>query len=230
MKTLGLVCVAVILCLFAASSASAQMGRTRGGGMFGSPGLSGLWHPVVGTAAYYSVQKVGRPVEPFNFAVIGKETVQGKNAVWVEFTMGGERMGNVLAKELVLFDPVSMQIQTFKGVVQMPGRPPMEIPEEMLHQQQPLQFKDARADSVDLGSQSVTTPAGTFSCEHYREKDGSSEFWVSEKVVPIGLVKSVEKDGQTTILVKTVTDAKDQITGAVQPFNPMMFMPPDSQQ
>ncbi|HLV93885.1 MAG TPA: hypothetical protein VKS44_01730 [Candidatus Acidoferrales bacterium] len=194
-------CVAVILCLFAATSASAQMG----GRTFGSPGLSGLWHPVVGAAAYYNVQKTGRPVEPFNFAVIGKETVQGKNAVWVEFTMGGERMGNVLAKELVVFDPVSMQIQTFKGVVQMPGRPPMEIPAEMLHQQQPLQFKDARADSVDLGSQSVTMPAGTFPCEHYREKNGPSEFWVSEKVVPIGLVKSVDKDGQTTVLVKTVT-------------------------
>ncbi len=183
MKTLGLVCVAVILCLSAATSAPAQMGRMRGGGMFGSPGLSGLWHPVVGTAAYYSVQKVGRPVEPFNFAVIGKETVQGKDGVWVEFTMGGERMGNVLAKELVVFDPVSMRIQTFKGVVQMPGRPPMEIPEEMLHQtqQQPLQFKDARADSFDLGSQSVTTPAGTFSCEHYRGKNGSSEFWSARK-------------------------------------------------
>jgi hypothetical protein len=227
MRTLGIVCVSVIVSFCVASGASAQM---RGGRMFGSPGLSGLWHPVVGTAANYSVQKPGRPLEPFNFAVIGKETVQGKDAVWVEFTMASDRTGNILAKELVVFDPVKMQIQTFKGVVQMPGRPPMEIPAEMLTQQQPIQFKDARSDSVDLGSQSVTTPAGTFSCEHYREKDGSSEFWVSEKVVPIGLVKSVDRGGQTTILVKTLTDAKDQIKGAVQPFDPMMFMPQSDQQ
>lgn len=48
--------------------------------------------------------------------------------------------------------------------------------------------------------------------------------------MPIGLVKSVEKGGQTAVLVKTVADAKDQITGAVQPFNPMMFMPQSEQQ
>ncbi len=47
--------------------------------------------------------------------------------------------------------------------------------------------------------------------------------------MPISLVKSVEKDGQTTVLVKTVTDAKDQITGTVQPANPMMFMPQSQQ-
>lgn len=222
MKTLALVCVSIFACALAAVNASAQMGMR--GRMFGSPGLSGLWHPVVGSAANYTVQRKGRPVQPFNFAVVGKEKAQGQDAVWVEFTIGSEEMGNFLAKELVYFDAAKEQLTTFKGVIQLQGHPPMEIPAEMLHQQQPLQFDDARSDSTDLGSQSVTTPAGTYSCEHYRKKDGSSEFWVSQSVVPIGLVKSVDKDGETTILVKTVTDATDQITGTVQPFDPMVFM------
>jgi len=223
MKTMGIVCVSVVLSALAVGSSSAQMfGRASG--------WSGLWHPTVGAGAFYEVEKPGQPKQPFDFAVVGKETAQGHDAVWIELTFSTERMGNMLVKELVSFDPAKMEIQNYKVVVQMPGRPPMLMPDEMMTSHQPFKFNDAKATSVDLGSQSVTTPAGTFSCEHYRQKDGSSEFWVSEKVAPIGLVKSVDKDGQTTTLVKVVTDAKDQITGTPQPFNPMMFMSPQSQQ
>jgi hypothetical protein len=224
MKTLGTLCVSFVLCVLGAGNASAQMFSRH------APGLSGLWHPTVGAGAFYEVDKPGEPKQPFNFAIVGKETAQGQDAVWIEMTLSTERMGTMLVKELVSFDPVKKHMQNFKAIVQMPGRPPMLMPDEMMNSRQGFDFKDARDDSVDLGSQSVTTPAGTFPCEHYRQKDGSSEFWVSEKVVPIGLVKSVDKDGQTTTLVKTVTDAKDQITGTPQPFNPMMFMSPQSQQ
>lgn len=56
------------------------------------------------------------------------------------------------------------------------------------------------------------------------------EFWVSKQVTPIGLVKSVQKAGQTVVLVKVVTNAKDKISGIPQPFDPMMFLPQDPQQ
>lgn len=225
MKTLGTVCFALIVSALSAGGASAQMGRIPSGGIFASRGLSGLWHPVVGTAASYEVKDTrDQTTRPFEFAIINQQTIQGKNAVWVEMTVAAQQLGTVVAKELVFFDPVKLQLQTFKGVVQVADRPPMELPEEMLHEAHPFQFDDARADSQDLGKESITTPAGTFSCEHYKKKDGSADFWVSESVVPIGLVKSVEK-GQTVTLVKTVTNATDKITGAVQPFDPMMFMP-----
>src|SRR4029077_10114916 len=87
--------------------------------------------------------------------------------------------------------------------------------------QTPVEIKD-KAD--DLGSESVTTPAGTFSCEHYRAKDGSGDSWVSDKVTPFGLVKSVDKDGSTLTLLKTTSGVTDKITAAPVPFNPMMFM------
>ena len=83
------------------------------------------------------------------------------------------------------------------------------------------QTADIRNTSDDLGSDTVTTPAGTFSCEHYKQKDGSGEFWIKKNIGPFGLVKGINKDGSTTVLTKAVTDAKDKITGTPQPFNPM---------
>ncbi|HTU32506.1 MAG TPA: hypothetical protein VMF66_01745 [Candidatus Acidoferrum sp.] len=222
MRTLGLLCVSAVVFISVAATVRAQMGMRSG-----PPGLSGLWQPTVGAAASYDVERPGQPKQPFEFAVIGKEKIQGNDGVWVEFTINAEQIGMMVVKELVSFDPAKMQMQTFKAVIQLPGHPPMELPDEMM-QSRPFQFKDVR-ESTDLGSQSVTTPAGTFACEHYRGKDGSGEFWVSKQVVPIGLVKS-QQNGQTVTLVKLVTDAKDKISGTAQPFDPMMFMPQRPQQ
>lgn len=217
MKTSALVCVCACLFFSAAATARAQMGMRSG-----PPGLSGLWQPTVGAGASYEVQREDQSKQPFEFAVIGKEKVQGSDGVWVEFTISAEQIGMMVVKELVSFDAAKTQMQTFKAVIQLPGRPPMALPDEMM-QSRPFQFKDVR-QSTDLGTQSVTTPAGTFACEHYRGSDGSSEFWVSKQVVPIGLVKS-QQNGQTVTLVKLVTDAKDKISGTPQPFDPMMFIP-----
>jgi hypothetical protein len=80
------------------------------------------------------------------------------------------------------------------------------------------------ADKAEaLGTESVTVPAGTFTCQHYRMKDGSGEAWVSDKVGPWGLVKGVNK-GETMVLTKAITDAKDHITGTPKKFDPMQMM------
>ena len=75
----------------------------------------------------------------------------------------------------------------------------------------------------DDGTESVTVPAGTFSCTHFRMKDGSGDAWVSDKVGPWGLVKSDNKDS-SMVLTKVITDAKDHITGTPTKFDPMQMM------
>jgi hypothetical protein len=224
MRFLVVVCGFAVFLLVVAGTARPQTAMRSG-----PPGLSGLWQPTVGAAASYEVHRAGQPNQPFEFAVLGKGKVQGNDALWVEFTIGAEQIGVMVVKELVSFDAAKMQMQTFKAVIQLPGHPPMELPDEMMQSQQPFHFNDVRAASANLGRESVTTPAGTFSCEHYRAKDGSSEFWVSKQVAPIGLVKSQQK-GQTVTLVKLVKDAKDKIVGTPQPFDPMMFIPQHPQQ
>jgi hypothetical protein len=86
---------------------------------------------------------------------------------------------------------------------------------------QPIDIRD-KADNV--GSESVTTPAGTFTADHYRMKDGSGDFWLSEKVSPYGLIKGQGKDFNM-VLTKVVTGASDKITGTPVPFNPRLMMP-----
>ena len=73
-----------------------------------------------------------------------------------------------------------------------------------------------------MGTEDVTTPAGTFSCEHY-PGEGPGDVWLSTKVTPWGLVKA-SGNGQTIVVDRVITDAKDHITGTPKPFDPAEMM------
>ena len=46
-----------------------------------------------------------------------------------------------------------------------------------------------RQKAQRVGTETISVPAGTFVCEHYRMTDGSGDIWFSPKVSPWGLVK-----------------------------------------
>lgn len=191
-------------------------------GMFGRTQIPrGVFNPVVGAGAEYEMKGDNGKNTTIEFAIVGKESVDGQDGYWLEFTIGGTPMGDMVVKNLAVVSNGNMVMS--KIIMQMPGRPPMEMPAQMSRDQ--VNLADVRNKADDLGTESVTTPAGTFSCHHYKMKDGSGEAWVSESVHPFGLVKGVQ-NGSTTVLVKTLSDVKDKITGTPQPFNPMMMMPP----
>jgi hypothetical protein len=207
--------LAAIVSLVVAASLSAQMG------MRGVQLPPGVFNPVMGGGAVYETTDSDGRKSGMELSLIGKESVGGKDGYWIEWNMSGMPMGIVMAKELVVMgDPIVVS----RAIVQMAGRPPMALPEQMTGGMN-IKPSDIRSKADDLGSESITVPAGTFSCEHYRAKDGSGDTWISSKVAPIGLVKDQQKV-RTTVLVRTFTDAKDKITGTPQPFNPMMMMPP----
>jgi hypothetical protein len=99
----------------------------------------------------------------------------------------------------------------------------MEMPSQSRMGAQPAPKMDIRGESEDMGKESVTTPAGTFVCEHYRAKDGSSDTWISSQVAPFGVVKTQGKNS-SMMLTKVVTDAHDKIVGTPVPFSPQMMM------
>jgi hypothetical protein len=218
MNTFCVVFIAAVLFVHGTGRGSAQMGM-RGA----PPQFHGLWHGVVGSGSVYEMQGAEGNKSTMEVDVIGKESVAGKDASWMEITMNNSRMGGeMVMKYLLAVDASQMQIS--KVIMQMPGRPPMEMSQMMTGgQRKPIEYSDVRNNMDDVGSESVTTPAGTFSCEHYRAKDGTGDAWVSDKVVPFGLVKYQGKS-QTMTLTKTVSDAKDKITGTPQPFDPMKMM------
>ena len=91
-----------------------------------------------------------------------------------------------------------------------------------MHSMQSEESKaDVRASAENLGTESVTTPAGTFSCQHWRSKKDASEYWISDKVSPWQLVKMKSPD-ETMTLVKIITDAKSKITGTPVSMEEMM--------
>lgn len=198
--TLGFCCL-----LFFAGAAHSQMR---------APQFGGVWNPVVGAGAAYSVQAKGETTE-MEMAVVGKETVGGKDGYWLEMTIQNPR-GTFVMKYLYVLD--GAQTRIVRMVMQSPGRPPMEMPMQMLERTgtASTQTADIRSQSEDVGAESITTPAGAFACEHFRPKDGSGDVWVAKDLPPYGLVKYKGRD-TTMTLIRVITDAKDKITGTPQP-------------
>ena len=204
------------LVLAAATSASAQMGMRP-------PQIHGVWNPVVGAGGVYQMESKGERKTEMKIAVVGKETVDGKPGYWLEMGINDPRAeGQVYIKHLIVLDGKHTRIT--RMIMQPPGEPPMEMPIEMMGRrgttEQPADYRD-RAERV--GSESVTTPAGTFTCEHWRMKDGSADVWYSGKVAPYGLVKTTGRDANMT-LIRVLTNAKTHITGTPQKFDPMEMM------
>lgn len=194
--------------------------------MFGPkvPTLSGIWHPVVGTGAAYEVTKEGKK-SVIELTIVGKEDVEGKTAYWMEMGMTDPRTTQLIyAKNLMTVSDTG--VTSARMVMQVPGQDPMEMDltaNAMSRRMQPTTPSNIAEKAEVVGTESVTVPAGTFICTHYRMKDGSGDAWVSDKVVPWGLVKSQDRDS-SMILSKVITDAADHITGTPRKFDPMQMM------
>jgi hypothetical protein len=194
--------------------ASAQMGMHAG------PAMRGILNPVVGSGGQYEMTTEKGTTMVMEIAIVGKESVGGKDGYWFEMTMANTSMGQMVSKTLTVVD--GTDTVTSRTIMQMGNRPPMEMPTNMMKSGAQKQPADIRDRAEDVGSESITTPAGTFTAEHYKMKDGSGDAWVAPKAGPYGLVKFQGKD-TSMVLTKVITDAKDKITGTPVPFNPMAF-------
>ncbi len=206
-------CVGLLLTMLP-SFAGAQMGMHAG------PAMRGIFNPVVGSGGQYEMTTEKGTKTVMEIAVVGKESVDGKEGYWFEMTLATPSMGLMVTKTLTVVD--GTDTVTSRMIMQMGNRPPMEMPTQMSKASAQKQPADIRDRAEDVGSESITTPAGTFTAEHYKMKDGSGDAWVAPKAGPYGLVKFQGKDS-TMVLTKVITDAKDKITGTPVPFNPMMF-------
>ena len=189
------------------------------------PSLAGVFTPVVGSGASYEMlQKKGKKTS-LDITIVDKES----GGYWMEMSMqmpegnGSSRRpmgGTSYAKELLLRQGDDLVIQRI--IVQMPGRPPMDM-SSMPHAIQSKESKaDIRANAQNLGTESITTPAGTFSCQHWRDPKNNDDYWISDKVSPWQLVKMTSADKNTVTLTKLITGAKSHITGTPVSMQEMM--------
>ncbi len=200
-----------VLALWASPISPAQMGM----GMR-PPDFAGVFSPVVGSGAAYEMDKKDDRKTKFDIAVVGREGA----GYWIEYSMQSPG-GMAYMKTLTAREGDDVIVQHM--IVQIPGHPPMDMSSMMkMHAMQSAQSKaDMRANAQDLGTETITTPAGTFACQHWRSKKDGSEFWLSDKVTPWKVVKMSGKD-QTMTLVRVITDAKTHITGTPVSMEDMM--------
>ena len=206
----------IVTCLLLPMTAWAQMG------MHSSPTMRGVWNPVVGAGGTYELTKKDGTKTSMEMAIVGKESVSGKDGYWFEVTIADSPMGTMIMKSLTVRDDQDMV--SSKMIMKFGDRPPMEMPAQMTQARQgrEKQPADIRQLADEVGTESLTTPAGTFSTTHYKMKDGSGDVWVADHAGPYGMVKFQGKDS-SMVLTKVTTDAQDKITGTPVPFNPMAF-------
>ena len=189
----------------------------RGGMQVPTP--QGIFNPVVGSGAQYAIQNDNGKNTSMEIAILGKESSNGKDGYWYEMTADTEQ-GSVTMKMLLVPDGNNSSVS--KMIFQMPGRGPMEMDGMMGSRMGQVPPKDIRDDAKNVGSESVTVPAGTFTCDHWKSNDGKTDVWVAKNVPPYGLVKMVDAKGSTIVLTKVLTNVQDKITGTPMDMSQMM--------
>lgn len=184
------------LTVIAAPQAMAARGQ-QGGPMF-----KGGWHPKVGAGAVYQLEQSGQPPMEMEIAVVGQE----EGGYWVETRMFTPE--EMISKALIVPGQVK------RTIVKAAGQPAMEMPAMSAPK---VPETDIDKDAKLIGRESVTTPAGTFSCDHYQTQGsgGTADVWVAAQISPYGLVKMTGQ-GTTMLLSKVVTGARSRITETPQ--------------
>ena len=127
----------------------------------------------------------------------------------------------MVMKQLMVLGGDKPQIK--RMIMQMPGRPPMEMPMGMMPGMGQRGQAPGQGDSTPgekVGSETITVPAGTFECEHYRkaEPHGTVDVWISTKVSPYGIVK-MSNGEMTMVLEKVLSNETTHIKGEPQKMN-----------
>ncbi len=213
----------LVVCVCVASSASAQMGID----MFKKPEIVKAFNPVVGKGAQYlnTTNSKGTPkTATMEMYIVAKESVEGKDGYWMEFVMTDEKNQSSVGKGLFTKE----DFQFHRMIMQMPGMGAMEMPINPSAGRKE-KVEDTLNEWHSVGSESVTVPAGTFSCEHWRNDKRNSDAWTSDKVTPFGMVKETNPNGGM-VLTKVLTDAQERITGPVTKFDMQQMMQQMQQQ
>ena len=206
-------------CMVFSNLAQAQIGAN----WFNKPAIAEVVNPVVGKGGQYQITVAGQNAanpEFQEFTVVGKEPVDGKDGFWLEIAHQG-KTDSATGYAKVLFTKDDFQFH--KIVVQQQGQQAMAMPFQPGDKTKVRMSEEADKWHA-VGTESITVPAGTFSCKHWKKDKsagdtGDSDIWTSEKISPFGVVKEVSP-GRTMVLVKLITDAQDHITGPVKTFDP----------
>jgi len=211
---------AVVIALALGFTTGAWAQGMRGGMGRQAPRLLGEFKPVVGSGAQYQMTAKNGTMS-FAYVIVGQEDVEGSAGYWMEIRSENPGMpGEMVMKQLIVTGGDKPQIK--RMIMQIPGQPPMEMPMGMLGMGQRGGGTGAGDTSPGekVGSETITVPAGTFECEHYRKQEprGTVDVWISSKVPPYGMVKMSSAE-MTAVLEKVLSNETSHIQGEPQKMN-----------
>ena len=202
----------------------AQMGM--GMDMFKRPAIAKAFHPVVGKGAVYlDTDKNGKDTRTSEIAIVGKDSVEGKEGFWMQIYFTDAQGKAFVGKSLI----TPGDFQFHRMIIQPPGQQAIEMPAHM-NAARKERIEENLNEWHSVGTESITVPAGTFSCEHWRNDKTHGEVWTSDKVTPFGMVKEISANGSTQVLSKILDNATDRITGPVKQFDMQEMMQQMQQQ
>ena len=181
----------------------------------------------VGSSADYSVTVGSMAPMTMKIGLVGRAAASNTIETSIEGGLAA-RTGKMVT-QMVLPSGSGGKVQ--KMVLQFGANDPMEMPIEGAQSQQ-----FAKPDPKTLvKEETVKVAAGSFKTKHYHDKTPSGDtvdYWVSEKVLPIGLVKmEATQKGNPMIsgpikmeLTASGKDAKSSITKTPKPFDQQAFM------
>jgi hypothetical protein len=140
-----------------------------------------------GTWADYAMAKVGGTDKPITIRYSLVERTAQKIGLEVD-TLAPK--GELLLR--FDFGPVAPDAWKISGGKMQVAEQKMDMPAAQLAQAPAIKTTEPPGELV--GAESVTTPAGTFACKHYRKaatdpKSPTMDLWISDKVQPTGMVR-----------------------------------------
>jgi hypothetical protein len=210
------------LTLVATAPAHAQMGMD----IFKRPAITKVFHPVVGKgAAYLDTDNEGKTTRTSEISIVGRDSFEGKEGFWMQIYSTDPQGKAFVGKSLI----TPGDFQFHRMIVQPPGQQAMEMPMN-INPARKQTMEDNLSEWHSVGTESITVPAGTFSCEHWRNDKTHAEIWTSDKVTPFGMVKEINANGGVQVLSKILDNATDRITGPVKQFDMQKMMQQMQQQ
>lgn len=196
------------------------------------PRIPGKFKPVIGAGAQYEIRSKRDKRTIWSYAIVGKEKpAAGAVGYWLEVRPVGGKNAGLIIKQLIAASGNSTTIRRL--IVQLPGRPPVEIPAAMAFLLKRDRLSFAKEDlgnepkfamllgeqlvglGIVLGSEIVRVPAGAFVCDHYRTaiQGRTADLWISKGISPYGLVKLASRD-LNIVLLKTLANQTSHLAGA----------------
>jgi len=199
----------VLPCAFAALLAALLACATPAAAQMGM--LVYDWNPKVGSGVSYQLASNSGNTE-LELSTVGTEDVAGKTGYWIELT----NIDTASVEKDLMVAVDSTHVHIARAIHQERGADPVEDPPTS-----PQSTGPVLSEVGDLiGREDVTTPEGTFSCQHYRDKDRKWDAWFSKEITPFGLVRMTYASGAEMVAVRSITGARDHITQPSQKTEP----------